>query len=175
MAIINKSQTPTSERDYWRTPPELISDALKLLNIKGFDVDVCVLSYKQKIKAASFYIPENEDALLRDAVWFEHSSPALPSFCNPPFSRKWEFFQKAIQQVKLYKGNVLMVLPYTPCTKEWRQNVSNADCVIYLPDGRYNYLLPDGAKPKNSCAFETCLVLIVPFKLGNIIVNYERG
>lgn len=172
MAITNKSNTTPDTKDYWRTSPELINDALKLLGVNCFDTDVCCSSESVRINKAFAYISETDNSLSSD--WFTLDSGA-PSFCNPPFSKKFQFFQKAVEQVKRHGKQVLMVLPYTPCTKEWHDNVHGTDCIIYVPDGRYQYLLPDGTKPKNGCNFETCFVLIVPFKCGNVTVNFKRG
>lgn len=33
---------------------------------------------------------------------------------------------------------------------------------------------PNGKKHNGGCSFETCLILIVPFKCGNVIVPYDR-
>ena len=176
MAIINKSNTSNNEKDYWRTPPNLIADALLLLGIETFDMDVCANNNSVRIRPSRSYLHEEDDALKESAEWFYTAGRnGNVAFCNPPFSKKWEFFEKAKKQVSKFNANVLMVLPYTPCTNEWHNNVHNTNCIIYIPDGRYQYLLPDGSKPKNSCNFETCLVLLVPFKCGNVIVNYKRG
>ena len=181
MAIINKSQTDKQSKDYWRTPQELIDDALKLIGAKGFDVDVCCSNEDTKIPKSYWCLLENQDALGDDMDWFSDNYPECSgpifatSFCNPPFSKKWEFFKKAVKQVEKWGKSILMVFPYTPVTTAWVKNVHRQDCIIYVPDGRYQYLLPDGNKPVNSCNFETCLILIVPFKCGNVIVNYKRG
>lgn len=163
-------------KDYWRTPPELIDDALILLNIGCFNTDICCKDGSVKIEKADWCIEEESDALNIDWFTDEYYSPAnLISFCNPPISKKWQFFLKAVEQVNQYWHSVLMVMPYTPCTKEWHANVHNENCIIYVPDGRYQFLLPDGSKPKNNCSFDICLILIVPFLCGNVIINYQRG
>ena len=41
MVNLNQSNTPKSEKDYWRTPKNLVIDALGLLNTWQFSVDVC--------------------------------------------------------------------------------------------------------------------------------------
>ena len=41
MVNLNQSNTPKSEKDYWRTPNSLINDAIGLLNTWRFSVDVC--------------------------------------------------------------------------------------------------------------------------------------
>ena len=183
MVSLNQSNTPKSEKDYWRTPGNLIRDAQLLLNTWRFSVDVCAKDADTAISIATAYIDENIDALSPSVEWDEHNfvknerchCKHLPMFCNPPFSKKWEFFQKAIKQSKSSLHKILMVMPYTPATRAWHENVLNQDCVIYVPDGRYQFLLPNGKRSPNSCSFETCLILIVPFKCGNVIVNYQRG
>lgn len=174
MVVINKSNTKQSEKDYWRTSELLINDALTLLNIKDFDTDVCCLNEDVKINSATCYITESDNALDSN-LWFLAGNPSNTSFCNPPFSRKWEFFQKAVEQVNKWSKQVLMVLPYTPITNAWSENVHGKNCIIYIPNGRYQYLLPNGEKPTGGCNFDTCLILIVPFKCGNVRVNYKRG
>src|SRR5699024_4758936 len=95
----------------------LVDDSLALLYINMFDVDVCCESWDVKINKAMSCILEKENALELDEAWFDRGNT---SFCNPPFSRKWEFFNKACEVVERVKKNVLMVLPYTPVTKEWQ-------------------------------------------------------
>ena len=183
MVNLNQSNTPKSEKDYWRTPKNLINDAKMLLNTRWFSVDVCAKDASISIGSSTAYINENIDALSPLVDWDKNSlikkkhyhCKHLPMFCNPPFSKKWEFFQKAIAQSKTSRHSILMVMPYTPTTKSWHENVHGQNCIIYVPDGRYQYLLPNGERATNSCSFETCLILIVPFKCGNVIVNYKRG
>ena len=184
MAIINKSQTDKQNKDYWRTSPELINDAQMLLKIRWFSVDVCAKDRDTSIGLSTAYIDENINALSPLVDWNKHClvkseeyhCKYLPMFCNPPFSEKWQFFSKAIEQSRRHHLSILMVFPYTHATKQWHRNIHGKDCIIYVPDGRYQYLLPDGTKPtKNRCNFETCLILIVPFKCGNVIVDYKRG
>lgn len=183
MAITHKSQTEKQSRDYWRTGPELVYDAQKLLKIRWVSIDVCAKDRNTSIWLSTAYIDENIDALSPTVNWYEHHIVKnkflyrrdLPMFCNPPFSKKCQFFSEAIEQSQCYHQCILMVLPYPPSTKQWHENVHGQDCIIYVPDGRYQYLLLDGTKPINSCNFETCLISIVPFKCGNVMVNYKRG
>ena len=49
MTILNKSQTDKQSKDYWRTPFNLVDDALKLLSIDAFDIDVCCKDESVKI------------------------------------------------------------------------------------------------------------------------------
>ena len=182
MVSLNQSNTPKSEKNYWRTPENLIIDALTLLNIPRFSVDVCAKNADTSIRSSTAYIDESIDAL-NTIRWDENNiikneryhCKHLPMFCNPPFSKKWEFFQEAVSQSQVWGREILMVMPYTPATRAWHENVLNQNCIIYVPDGRYQFLLPNGERSQNSCSFETCLILIVPFKCGNVIVNYQRG
>ena len=104
MVNLNQSNTPKSEKDYWRTPKNLINDAKMLLNTRWFSVDVCAKDASISIGSSTAYINENIDALSPLVDWDKNSlikkkhyhCKHLPMFCNPPFSKKWEFFQKAI-------------------------------------------------------------------------------
>lgn len=182
MVNLRQSYTPEINKDYWRTPNNLLEDALMLINTGYFSVDVCAKDYDTSISTSTAYIDEEIDALDPYVRWDTHyidkgergHCKYLPMFCNPPFSKKWKFFQKAIEQSTLCKNNILFVMPYTPTTKVWHEYVHKANCIIYVPDGRYQYLLPNGDKYEGSCNFETCLILIVPFKCGNVIVPYDR-
>lgn len=182
MVNLIQSDTPKNDKDYWRTPRTLLEDALTLLNVSFFSVDVCAKNSDTSIVLSTAYIDEDIDALNPNVRWDEHYihkgdrgyNKHLPMFCNPPFSKKWEFFQKAVAQSKLSGHSILMVMPYTPATRAWHENVHEQNCIIYVPDGRYQYLLPNGQKHNGSCSFETCLILIVPFKCGNVIINYRR-
>lgn len=125
MDNLNQSNTQKAEKDYWRTPNNLINDALGLLNTWRFGVDVCAKDADTSIALATTYIDESIDALSPLVELDEnyivknerYHCQHLPMFCNPPFSKKWEFFQKAIEQYKSSGHKILMVLPYTPATR----------------------------------------------------------
>ena len=71
MVNLNQSNTPKSEKDYWRTPEKLVIDALGLLNTWQFSVDVCAKDAETSIGLATAYIDENIDALSPSVEWDE--------------------------------------------------------------------------------------------------------
>ncbi|WP_334320418.1 hypothetical protein [Gilliamella apicola] len=71
MVNLNQSNTPKSEKDYWRTPKNLINDAIGLLNTWQFSVDVCAKDADTSIGLATAYIDENIDALSPSVEWDE--------------------------------------------------------------------------------------------------------
>ena len=97
MAILNKSQTDKQSKDYWRTPQELIDDALNLIGTRGFDIDVCCSDKHVQIPKSCRCLLENQDSL-GDVDWFSEnysdcSGPIFTtSFCNPPLFQKVGIF-----------------------------------------------------------------------------------
>ena len=73
MVNLNQSNTPKSEKDYWRTPKNLINDAQMLLNTRWFSVDVCAKDASISIGSSTAYINENIDALSPLVDWDKNS------------------------------------------------------------------------------------------------------
>lgn len=174
------SSTDSLEKDYWRTPENLLSDIKNLLNIKQFSIDVCCSNDEVAIVDSLYCLTESDDSLTIDN-WVEFLGPKVvgindPFFCNPPFSKKYSFFEKAVEQVKLNRIACAFVMPYEPVSKIWRKIVNPTDCLVYVPDGRYNYLRPDGSKNKHGCNFPTCFVYIAPFAMnGAVTIDYVKS
>lgn len=166
-----KSKTEMAEKDYWRTPDNLKVDGLMLIGADNFGMDACAKDVG--VAVCMNFISESENALTTE---WDRGCFKYPIFCNPPFSLKWEFFHRAVQQVNKHKRPVLFVMPYEPASVTWRNVVDKTNCLVYEPDGRYNYLLPDGSKTKNGCNFPTALIHIVPHYTGGAsYIKYERG
>ena len=94
-------------------------------------------------------------------------------WCNPPFSRKLEFIAKA-REAQFEGNSGMMLLPYEPITKWWRENLTE-DVIIYEPDGRYNFLDQSGTE-KKGVNFASVLICFPAHKIGKAIhVQYKRG
>lgn len=63
MVNLIQSDTPKNDKDYWRTPNNLLEDALTLLNVSFFSVDVCAKNSDTSIVLSTAYIDEDIDAL----------------------------------------------------------------------------------------------------------------
>ena len=95
-------------------------------------------------------------------------------FCNPPFDLKGPFIRHAKwQQVNGRSG--MMLLPYERQTDWWRRGVGKG-CIIYEPDGRYNFLERDGETKKSGVNFGSALVCFPAMHIGDsITVPFNRG
>lgn len=162
MAILVKSKTPDSDKNFWATTWECFADAEHLFGRK-FLIDVAAEPLTAKCKN---FFTLADDALSLD--WPDRW------FCNPPFDLKSEFLGHAkVMQDKGRSG--MMLLPYERQTDWWRKGVSKG-CVIYEPDGRYNFMERDGKTKKSGVNFGSAFVCFPAFQLHeSITVPFTRG
>lgn len=172
MAILVKSGTQEADKNFWATAPQCFSDALALYG-RPFDIDVCAEPLTAKCQryfasadlydalldyrtAADTLAMMRESGRTCDALnslaitWPEHW------WCNPPFDQKQAFIAKARQEQRAGRGG-MMLLPYEPLTGWWQQSLSEG-CIIYEPDGRYNFCERDGVTRKSGVNFGSALV-----------------
>ena len=177
MSILVKSETPSDEKNRWGTTWECFRRAQELFGSE-FVIDVCAEPETSKcvlfIGRELFENPLGSiqlavDSLDDDVDWMDGF------WCNPPFNQKKEFIQKAIEQTKLGHSG-MMLIPYEPCTKWFRKLVVPFATVIYVPDGRYNFLEIDGKTKKKGVNFPSCFVLWTPHHNGGEarIINVAR-
>lgn len=162
-----QSNTPTNKRDLWRTTDYCFRDAMALCGVH-FDIDLAACPDSTK---CSHYLDSHTDALDSQICWFLPGQVA--AFCNPPFSRKVEFLQKAHEQRK--NGLICMLLPYEPCTKWWRDNVDGKASVVYVPDGRYNFCDPETGKEIKGVNFSSAFVVFTGLTMPTQYVQFKRG
>lgn len=174
MAILNRSITAEDAKNRWATQWGCFLDAQHLYGRK-FAVDVCAEPETAKVKRFfasaewfesrrlsafgiggmdGFGIRKGQKILGFDAL--RHKWPA-DWWCNPPFDRKWEFIAHAREQQAAGRPG-MMLLPYSPCSTSWRKNLGSG-VIIYEPDGRYNFMEPDGETKQSGANFETALVI----------------
>lgn len=126
------------KRDEWGTPKEVVDF------FGPFDYDPATTAER----AALFGIP-NYDTVQTDGLktdWNQYER----IFCNPPFSRKFEFLEKAID----CKPHVFFLLPIEAMTtKKFHQIMSRyrGGYIMWLPNGRIKF--EDGSGGKSSPAF----------------------
>lgn len=183
MTNLVKSKAASSDKNRWATTWECFWRAQELFG-KKFNLDVC--AEMDTTKCSLFIGPPSQgldefvtrnshgqvqcvgrDALVtpwRDDFW-----------CNPPFDLKREFIDRAANQSAIGLSG-MMLLPYEPCTKWFRELVMPHADTIYVPDSRYNFLEVDGVTKKTGVNFPSCFVLWTPhYNGGNArIVNIER-
>ncbi len=162
MAILVKSKTSSDNKNLWGTTWECFADAEHLFGRK-FIIDVAAEPLTAKCK---LFFTRDDDSLSLD--WPDSW------FLNPPFDLKAQFIHHAKQQRA--KGRAgMMLLPYERQTDWWRRGVSKG-CIIYEPDGRYNFLERDGVTKKSGVNFGSALVCFPAMHIGDsITVPFNRG
>ncbi len=188
MAHLVKSKTADGDKNFWATTWECFADAETLYG-REFQIDVA--AEPSTAKCRKYYGPaEFYDRVLVDPEFKQLVSDieiprcvGLDSlninwendwWCNPPFDLKEEFIAKAKQQQK--RGiSGMMLLPYERQTQWWRNWVSQG-CIIYEPDGRYNFLERDGEAKKSGVNFGSAFVLFPAFYVAESpTITFDRG
>lgn len=193
MAILVDSGTPASDKNFWATTWECFADAVALYG-RPFACDVA--AEPLTAKCSRYYArPEMLDHLLdyrtsslvriqmRKAEAAGRVCAGLDSlnidwpadwWCNLPFDMKPEFIGQARKQQAAGRPG-MMLLPYEPLTGWWRQLLAN-ECIVYEPDGRYNFMERDGVTRKTGVNFGSALVAFPAHKIGqSILVPFNRG
>lgn len=177
MAHLVKSQTASSDKNRWATTWDCYHRAVDLFG-REFDVDVAAEPLTAKCnKFISYKAFDNPlggeqvgvDALAEDTQWLNNW------WCNPPFDEKKAFIEKAVMYAN-YGLSGMMLLPYEPCTKWFRELIIPHATAVYVPDGRYNFLETDGVTKKTGVNFPSCFILFTPhFNGGEAkIININR-
>ena len=160
-----ESETPINKKDMWNTTWQAVRDAECLIGGK-FGLDACATSDNES-KAASF-ISKKDDAMITEWNF-------LRVFCNPPFSRKIDFIDRAYQQAKKHKNIVCMLIPFEPCTKWWRERISGKATAVYIPDGRYNFIDYDTKEEIKGVPFCSCFVVFTSLNVPTQYIEFNRG
>ena len=158
------SKTPINIKDCWRTSIKAFSDARRLVGIEFF-LDAAA---SEENALCGHYLSEDNNALERSwstngAVW-----------CNPPFSMKREFLDKAWHEAKANELTVCVMIPFEPATKWWADYVMGRATVVFIPDGRYSYLHPESGEDIGSPNFASCFVVFTPLDVPTQYVHFER-
>ena len=169
MAILVKSKTNPSDKNRMGTQISCFLDAEQLYGT-SFSIDVCAepeTAKCNKFYASAEWFDKNRGDwnLSKDKViiGFDALECSWPPhwWCNPPFDNKISFIKKACIEAK--KGRCgMMLLPYEPLTAWWLKHVNGKATAIYEPDGRYNFLEPDGRTKKQGVNFGSVFVLFTP-------------
>ncbi|MGL4755997.1 MAG: DNA N-6-adenine-methyltransferase [Aeromonadaceae bacterium] len=171
MAILVKAKTPEQDKDFWATSWLAFHDAVALYG-RPFQLDVAAEAKTAKCKKY-FVRPGDDDPLAAGVDAMEMDWDA-DWWCNPPFTAKAEFISEA-RHAQATGNPGMMLLPYEPLTKWWRELLSD-EVIIYEPDGRYQFLERDGETMKSGANFGSVLVLFPAHKIGQSIrVPFKRG
>lgn len=102
-----------------------------------------------------------ENALCADFLTKEDNSLVHPwggkrVWCNPPFTQKTAFLQKALTEARFYNTLVVMLLPTSTGTYWWRDYVMQANEIL-CHRGRLKF-----APFKESAPFDVALAVFLP-------------
>ena len=168
-----KTETPASKKDFWNTSELALNDAKALCGVKYFDLDACATS-SNEAKAIGFISPA-DDALTSE--WNKHFGPDVKTiWCNPPFSQKELFLKRAKEQSAKHNLTVCCMIHFEPCTKWWRECVSDKATFVYVPDGRYCFVDDETKQEVKGVNFCSCFVVFTPLHTKEaIFINFDRG
>lgn len=139
----SNSGTPKSERDEWCTPNRII----KAFDPMGIAIDLAT-NENNPLGVDRFYTSDNS-AL--DYDWFNGGL----HWCNPPFSLKKQFLNKAAS--KDWGAEVVMLLPASTGAA-WFKPAFDAKAICFV-QGREKFINPQTMKPhKDAAMFDIVLV-----------------
>lgn len=146
--LTNKSKTKESEKDLWRTQPRLLDNIERYMG-EAIVFDACA-SPGANLRPG-FFSPE-QDALTqswpdRGLIW-----------CNPPFSRKAAFVEKAAHEARTRGSRTVFCLPTDLVQKYWGI-VHAYSRLVLVPDKRINFIDGRGNVTKG-VNFQTCFPVI---------------
>jgi phage N-6-adenine-methyltransferase len=145
------SNTPLSEKDEWRTPPELFK---KLDDEFDFYVDVCTNGPENALCNIFF----TKDRCALNHQWTAYNYDHASCFINPPYSQTQAFLLKAEEQAKKHNITVVALVNANTDTK-WFARAAKTANEIRLLTGRVQFLKPDGSSSKNGNAKGQCVIV----------------
>ena len=169
-----KSETPVNKKDFWNTSDLALSDAMALCGVKQFDLDACATSEFES-KGFEFIDPDmcSLSTEWNSPIWYKIIKNV---WCNPPFSQKELFLKRAKEQSAKHNLTVCCMIPFEPCTKWWREFVSDKATFVYVPSGRYNFIDDETKKEVKGVNFCSCFVVFTPLHTKEaVFINFERG
>lgn len=152
-----------SERDDWKTPPDLLADLQTAVG--GFDLDPCA-GADTSIGATNFRLEDGQDGLERewDGV----------VFVNPPFSYKSEWLAKTVAEIQAARADTVVVLTPdgTDTISWWHQHIASHAELICFCEGRISYYA-DGEQ-MGSPTFGTAISVFgtVPDGLADVLQEW---
>lgn len=154
------SKLQFTTKDDWFTP-KYIYDFFNYGSIFPIDYDPCTTKEQAKRFGIKNYDTIESDGLKSN--WFNYHH----LWINPPFSKKFEFLEKACELIRCTKEyefrTVFIVLPFESLdTKKFHEIIGELKYSLHLFNGRINYENGKGKSP----AFATTVVEI---KSGNFL------
>lgn len=144
-----------SKKDEWHTPKEVVDF------FGPFDYDPATTKKQAEYLGISYYDTIETDGLKQDWRRFDRI------WVNPPFTRKFEFLQKAFVTSLWYGTKIFFLLPAeTITTKTFHEIVGGQPYKMWIPNGRIKF--DDGSGKGSSPAFGSIVL-----EFGDHIVGTE--
>lgn len=169
MSLGKKTKTDPTIKDNWNTTWAAFHDAEALVG--PFDVDAASFEHSKKVPVC--ITPQMDSLIQRWADFVDNGFV----WCNPPFSRKLEFLEKAyIESIENGVRSCLMI-PYESATKWWLKFVYGRAAIVYIPNGRYNFINDETKEEISGVPFASCFVYFdgQPDTHETQYVHFKRG
>lgn len=159
------SKTPESDRDCWRTPPEVFRWLDRRFN---FDIDLAASDENTMVKPiqlANGSIIRRHFAIENDSLKLPWHKFARTAFCNPPYSDIDPWLKKA--EVEAGLGlTTAFVIPAPNGEDRYGESVFGVASEMIFITGRIAFLRPDGTPvPGNTRG--SCVVIYEAHNVGN--------
>lgn len=149
-----KSTTPPSERDEWRTPKPIFHYA----NMRWGPLEIDLAASAENTLCPRFFTQE-DDALSKR--WHEHGASG---WCNPPYSNTGAWVEKAA--VEAVCGFTTVMLLPEPAGASWMARFSHARNLVFLI-GRVSFLRPDGKTKVSGNRWGSIIAVFGPRRPGS--------
>lgn len=163
--VADHSSTPVSEKDEWRTDPNLF-----MLLDREFKFDLDAAATVENA-LCPLYFTKDDDALSQD--WYKEGV-VESVYCNPPYSLAGEFLQKGREEADKGARCVFLVRGDLVETKWFRGGVLDFDYAAapYLYQARYHirfltpraqFLRPNG-EPVKGVMWTSAIIVMTPYR-----------
>lgn len=133
-----------SERQDYKTPPEIYEKLLRMVEIDKFDIDVCCS--EKNIPAKRHFLDLFYDGLTEEWQGF--------CFLNPPFKYTQKWVKKAVESVEKNDAIVFAVIPADRLETKYYQDyiLKNSNCIFCFLPNKIGFIIPghENEKPKPS-------------------------
>lgn len=134
-----------ARKDTWSTPQWVID------RFGPFDYDPCTTKEIAERMGMPHYDTIETDGLAAD--WTKYNRV----FVNPPFSRKYDWLQKAVDTYREAKNKILFLMPIeTLTTHSFHRIIGDTKYTLWIPSGRICF--EDGGEKTSTPAFGTVLL-----------------
>ena len=149
-----------SKKDEWFTPKEVVDF------FGPFDYDPATTKEQAENLDILDYDTITSDGLKSD--WSEYKR----IWVNPPFTRKFEFLNKAVETVMWHECKIFFLMPAeTLTTKKFHEIVGGQPYTLWIPDGRIKF--EDGSDKTSTPAFGSVVLEFDNYFVGTQIKHWR--